>query len=91
MNWKVVDTVKMVNSSNEEELFSIQTDGIIYKIENEFGNISFEFDLTSGYELSEKLQTIIAADINEEIVNFLNSKDMESDAEGEQMNLFDGK
>ena len=91
MSWKVLDTVKMVNSNNEEEMFSIQSDGNVYKIENEFGNISFEFDLTSGYELSEKIQLLITADINEEITNFLNSKDAEEDYKSAQMNLFDGK
>ncbi len=91
MSWKVLDTVKMVNSNNEEEMFSIQSDGNVYKIENEFGNISFEFDLTSGYELSEKIQLLITADINEEITSFLNSKDAEEDYKSAQMNLFDGK
>ena len=74
MNWKTIETVKIVNRDNEVENLEIQSDGNFYKIQNEFGNVSFEFDISSGYELANLLQTIIGNDINDEINNFLNEQ-----------------
>ena len=75
MNWKTIETVKIVNRDNEVENLEIQCDGNFYKIQNEFGNVSFEFDISSGFELVNALQTIIENDINHEIINFLNEQD----------------
>ena len=75
MNWKTIETVKIVNRDNETENLEIQCDGNFYKIQNEFGNVSFEFDISSGFELASALQTIIENDINHEIINFLNEQD----------------
>lgn len=75
MNWKTIETVKIVNRDNETENLEIQCDGNFYKIQNEFGNVSFEFDISSGFELVNALQTIIEDDINHEIINFLNAQD----------------
>jgi len=75
MNWKTIETVKIVNSDNEVENLEIQSNGNFYKIQNEFGNVSFEFDVSSGFEFANVLQTIIGNDINNEITNFLNEQD----------------
>jgi hypothetical protein len=75
MNWKTIETVKIVNTDNQVEELKIQTNGNYYKIQNEFGNVSFEFDISSGYELASKLQTVIGNDINDEITKFLNEQD----------------
>jgi len=75
MNWKTIETVKIVNRDNEVENIEIQCDGNFYKIQNEFGNVSFEFDVTSGFDLANTLQAIIGNDINDEITNFLNEQD----------------
>ena len=92
MSWKIIETVNVTNSDNEVEEIQIQTDGNFYRVENSFGNIRFEFDVSSGYELAEKLLTIITGDINEEITNFLNEKDYQNTMpEESQMNLFGNK
>ena len=91
MSWKTIETVNIVNREGESEDLKIQYDGNYYRIQNSFGNISLEFDISSGFELSDKLSAIIASDINEEIMNFLNQKDIEEDAknmQSKQMNLF---
>ena len=75
MNWKTIETVKIVNRDNEVENLEIQSDGNFYKIQNEFGNLSFEFDVSSGFELANTLREIIDNDINEEITSFLNEQD----------------
>ena len=75
MNWKTIETVKIVNRDNEVENIVIQSDGNFYKIQNEFGNVSFEFDVSSGFDLANTLQAIIGNDINDEITNFLNEQD----------------
>lgn len=75
MNWKTIETVKIVNRDNEVENIVIQSDGNFYKIQNEFGNVSFEFDVSSGFDLANTLQTIIENDISNEITNFLNEQD----------------
>ena len=75
MNWKTIETVKIVNRDNEVENLEIQSDGNFYKIQNEFGNVSFEFDVSSGFELASTLQMIIENDINHEITSFLNEQD----------------
>jgi hypothetical protein len=75
MNWKTIETVKIVNRDNEVENLEIQSDGNFYKIQNEFGNLSFEFDVSSGFELANTLREIIDNDISDEITNFLNEQD----------------
>ena len=75
MNWKTIETVKIVNRDNEVENIVIQSDGNFYKIQNEFGNVSFEFDVSSGFDLANTLQVIIENDISNEITNFLNEQD----------------
>ena len=48
MNWKTIETVSIVNSEGESENIQIQHNGNFYKIRNEFGNMSFDFDISSG-------------------------------------------
>ncbi len=94
MDWKTIETIKIVNREGEVENFEIQSDGNYYKLQNAFGNLSFEFDVSSGWELADKLSSIISDDINREITNFLNQKDIEEDmnnVQAKQMNLFDKK
>ena len=91
MDWKTVESVTIVNRDGESENYKIQHDGNFYRIQNDFGNISFEFDVSSGFELSDKLQGIIAADIQKEINKFLNEQDAITDAKNSkatQMKLF---
>ena len=91
MTWKTIETVNIVNREGETEDLKIQYDGNYYRIQNSFGNINLEFDVSSGFELADKLSSIIESDINEEIMNFLNQKDIEEDennAKVKQMSLF---
>jgi hypothetical protein len=75
MNWKTIETVSIVNTEGVTENIHIQHDGNFYKIQNEFGNVSFEFDISSGFNFADTLQAIITSDINNEITQFLNKQD----------------
>jgi hypothetical protein len=75
MNWKTIETVSIVNTEGVTENIHIQHDGNFYKIQNEFGNMSFEFDISSGFNFADTLQAIITSDINNEITQFLNKQD----------------
>lgn len=75
MNWKTIETVSIVNTEGVTENIHIQHDGNFYKIQNEFGNMSFEFDTSSGFNFADTLQAIITSDINNEITQFLNKQD----------------
>jgi len=91
MDWKTIETVSIVNREGESEDIKIQYDGNHYRIQNTFGNINLEFDVSSGFELADKLSAIITSDINQEIISFLNQQDIKEDAkntQSKQMNLF---
>ena len=75
MNWKTIETISVVNREGDVENIQIQHDGNFYKIQNEFGNMSFEFDISSGFNFADTLQAIITSDINNEITQYLNSQD----------------
>ena len=75
MNWKTIETISIVNREGDVENIQIQHDGNFYKIQNEFGNMSFEFDISSGFNFADTLQAIITSDINNEITQYLNSQD----------------
>ena len=75
MTWNTLGEVKIRSREGNVELFTLQSDGNFYRIRNEFGNISFEFDVSSGYELAEILEMNIIADINREANNFMNAED----------------
>lgn len=79
MAWKTLSEVKMRSRDKNVETFVVQYDGNFYRIQNEFGNISFEFDVSSGYELVEVLESYIMDDINREINSFLNEEDERRD------------
>ena len=95
MNWKTIETVRIVNSEGNTENIEIQQSGNFYNIRNEFGNMSFNFDVSSGSDLIEALQTIIATDINKEVNDFLtgqnfeNSIRNENDIKDRQIGLFE--
>ena len=94
MNWKTIETVSIVNSEGESENIQIQHNGNFYKIRNEFGNMSFDFDISSGCDLIETLQTIITTDFNKEVNDFLSRQDFENSIRNEndiqsQLNLFE--
>ena len=98
MSWKTLSKIEMRNRENETENFVIQYDGNFYRIQNEFGNISFEFDVSSGSTFVEELNSIISSDILSEINTFLNEQNMQNDNDccsdvdtHPQMNLFDNK
>ena len=75
MNWKTIETISIVNREGDIENIQIQHDGNFYKIQNEFGNMSFEFDISSGFNFADTLQAVITSDINNEITQYLNSQD----------------
>ena len=75
MTWKEIRKIKIVNQDGEVENINFSTDGNFYKIENDFGNVSFVFDAASGYDLAEVVLNEIKSDIENEINAFLNSKD----------------
>tara|TARA_Y100001937_G_C7028348_1_gene288864 strand:+ start:389 stop:751 length:363 start_codon:yes stop_codon:yes gene_type:complete len=89
MSWKTLSKIDIRNRDGESENFEIQHDGNYYRIQNEFGNISFEFDVSSGYTLSEELSSIIKNDVEDEINSFLNEQDVAKDSKGLQVDLFD--
>jgi len=78
----------MRNRENENENFVIQYDGNFYRIQNEFGNISFEFDVSSGYAFVQELNGIINSDIENEINSFLNEQDLDNDNDNRQVDMF---
>ena len=91
MTWKVINNVKLVDRSGDIENVTIQHDGNCYRIQNDFGNMFFEFDVSSGYDLIRELDSILTADIESEIVNFLNQKsrdDSDLDNDDPQIKLF---
>mgnify|MGYP003138154822 FL=1 len=93
MNWKTIETVKIVNRDNEVEDLHIQHDGNFYRIKNAFGNINIEFDVSSGFDLASTLSKIIESDISDEITSFLNEKDYRdsqgnADTTAKQVDLF---
>ena len=73
MTWKVLSNTKLVDRNGDVENVTIQYDGNFYRIQNDFGNMFFEFDASSGYEFATTLNEIIKADIEEEVVNYLNN------------------
>ena len=79
MTWKTLSKIEMRNRENDTETFSIQYDGNFYRIQNEFGNISFEFDVSSGYTFAEELNGIITSDIESEINTFLTDQNIQND------------
>ncbi len=89
MSWKTLSKIEMRNRENEKENFVIQYDGNFYRIQNEFGNISFEFDVSSGYAFVQELNAIINSDIENEINNFLNEQDSNGDSDDRQIDMFD--
>jgi hypothetical protein len=88
MNWKTIETISIVNRDGDVENIQIQHDGNFYKIQNEFGNMSFEFDVSSGFNFADTLQAIITSDINNEITQFLNKQDFK-DSHGDNDNVND--
>ncbi len=88
MNWKTIETISIVNREGDVENIQIQHDGNFYKIQNEFGNMSFEFDVSSGFNFADTLQAIITSDINNEITQFLNKQDFK-DSHGDNDNVSD--
>jgi len=79
MAWNTLSEVKMRSRDKSVESFFIQHDGNFYRLQNEFGNVSIEFDVSSGYELVEVLGSHIMDDINQEINSFLNEEDSRRD------------
>lgn len=88
MSWKTLSKIEMRNRENENENFVIQYDGNFYRIQNEFGNISFEFDVSSGYAFVQELNSIINSDIENEINDFLNERDSNGDNDSRQVDMF---
>ena len=88
MSWKTLSKIKMRNHENETENIAIQYNGNFYRIQNEFGNISFDFDVSSGYAFAEELISIIKNDIENEINDFLNEQDSNGDRDDRQMDMF---
>lgn len=88
MSWKTLSKIEMRNRENENENFVIQYDGNFYRIQNEFGNISFEFDVSSGYAFAQELNGIINSDIENEINDFLNERDSNGDNDIRQVDMF---
>jgi len=98
MSWKTLSKIEMRNRENDTETFTIQYDGNFYRIQNEFGNISFEFDVSSGYTFAEELSGIISSDIESEINTFLTEQNIQNDNDccsdidtDPQMSLFNNK
>lgn len=89
MSWKTLSKIEMRNRENENENFVIQYDGNFYRIQNEFGNISFEFDVSSGCAFVQELNAVINSDIENEINNFLNEQDSNGDSDDRQIDMFD--
>lgn len=87
MSWNKLTEIKTINSDNETEVIQILSNGNFYRIQNEWGNLSFEFDLSSGYRLAEELSNIVNADIHLEIERFLDETSF-NDIDDRQLKLF---
>jgi len=70
MNWKTLSKIEMRNRENDTETFTIQYDGNFYRIQNEFGNISFEFDVSSGYTFAEELTVLLTLILKMKLILF---------------------
>ena len=86
MSWNTISKIDMRNSDGELENFEIHYNGKYYRIQNEFGNISFEFDASSGYALVEEINALIKNDIKDDVNDFLNQKDIENN--NNQVDMF---
>jgi len=75
MTWKKISEVKIRNRDGNSEIFTIQSDGNFFRIQNDFENVAFEFDVSSGYELVEELGSIVMNEINQQINTFMNKED----------------
>jgi hypothetical protein len=82
MTWTKLSEVKIRNRDGNFEIFTIQSNGDFYRIQNDFGNVSFEFDVSSGYELVEELGSIITNEINQQVNTFMNQEDALLDISG---------
>jgi len=87
MKWETIKTVPVNNAEGEVENIEIMKSNNYFKIQNEFGNVYFEFDSKSGIEFAEELFTIIYSSIFNDITEFLNngSKNKNNNKQG---NLF---
>ena len=47
MTWKVVSSTNLIGRDGDSENITIQHDGNLYRIQNEFGNMFFE-NITEG-------------------------------------------
>ena len=75
MKWTTIKKIDIINSEGDNEIIEIQRSDDFYRIKNEFGNISLEFERKSGIKFSEELFSTIYSDMFSEINRFLNDND----------------
>ena len=71
VKWKTINRVSIVNPDGDSEIVEIKKSDNFYRIQNEFGNVFFEFDSNSGIKFAEELFSIIYSEIFSEVTTLL--------------------
>ena len=74
--WKEFNTYKIKSEDITEKIIFEQKDNM-FRIRNEFGNMSMEFDLNSGLVFAKSLLEDMKYIAHEEVTEFLNESDLE--------------
>ena len=74
--WKEFNTYKIKSEDITEKIIFEQKDNM-FRIRNEFGNMSMEFDLSSGLVFAKSLLEDMKYIAHEEVTEFLNESDLE--------------
>ncbi len=75
-NWKEFNTYEIKSETVAEKIIFEQKDNI-FRIRNELGNMSMEFDLSSGLVFAKSLLEDMKYIAHEEVTEFLNESDLE--------------
>jgi len=71
--WKVFSTYDIFTDAGEEKIF-LENEDDKFRLRNEFGNMSFEFNLTSGAEFAQMFVEDMKSIVEEEVMNFVKSE-----------------
>ena len=83
MAWREVKRYKVCDGDgNPEELILERNDEGIFRLKNDFGNMSFEFDPMSGVDFARKMLDDIKSEIEHDINSWWgDGSDFDSDTE----------
>ncbi len=76
--WKEFNKYKITSESVTEEIILEQSENM-FRVRNEFGNMSIEFDLTTGLVFAKSLLEDMNHIAENEVKQFMNKSDIEDD------------